>query len=265
MRDYRNLLNILIEATRIMYDAIWDEYNRVSKTNVTLSEIANRVDNASASALENYLEEIDFKPRVISEEGFKTYNPKEDVILIVDPIDGTTNFVRGIPFSSISLALSRGNSINDIFIGVIKDIFRGDLFHAIKGMGSFLNNTRIHVSKVKSTAEAYISICINRAKPGRSSELNILPLIPYARHFGSAALEGAYVACGKIDLHVDVRGALRVFDIAASQLLVKEAGGKVLVWQNRSTNVDIFKIHGISIIEACSPHLLERAMDFIKI
>ena len=263
MSDALSYLRILDEASKAMHDAIWDEYNRVSKSCVDLEAIASRVDNASARALENYLIERDFRPRVVSEEGFTNYTARDNLLLIVDPLDGTSNFVRGVPFSTVSLAVSRGDTLEDVFVGLVRDLFRNEVYYAIRGRGAFTGSRRIRVRRAVDPSKAYVSICINRLRPGVSKELNILPYVSYSRHFGSASLEGVYVALGRIDAHIDLRGVLRVFDIAASHLIVREAGGISLVWQNGRRQVRISDVHGISIFEAATAELAAGLANII--
>ncbi len=257
--DYISLLKELSEA---MYHAIWSTYEE-NINKVSPKELGHMVDLASAEAAEEYLRKEHLSYKVIVEEGFEDYRGDEEPTLIIDPIDGTSNFSRGIPFSSISLAVSSGDSISSVFTGLVRDLFRDDVYWAVKGEGAYLNGKRIHTRPTRNTLEAHFSVNINRAFPGKYRGLNILPYIPYARHFGSAALEGCYVASGKIDAYIDVRGTLRVFDIAAAQLIAREAGGKVLVRQGGSPNVTLSKIGGISIVVAATNYLMERITDLI--
>ena len=255
-------LSFLKEASNIMYDEVWATYDKF-KDKLDYSELGHKVDIASAFSLKNFLEKEHLRFMVISEEGFEDYKGTEKPLLIVDPVDGTSNFSRNIPFSSISLALAWEDNAKSIFIGLVKDLFRKDIYWAVKEEGAYLNNRRIHVSTTKSTVNAHFSININRAFPGKSRVLNILPYIPYARHFGSAALEGCFVASSKLDAYIDIRGKLRIFDIAASQFIVKEAGGKILLKQYGEYDVKPSVIGGISIIATSTNHLLERITDLI--
>lgn len=255
-------LSILKEASNIMFNNVWDTYDRF-RDKLDADELGHKVDIASADSLKSLLERDHLHLEVISEEGFEDYKGNEKPILIVDPVDGTSNFSRNIPFSSISLALSWDDDIDKIFVGVVKDLFRKDIYWAVKGKGAYINNSKIHVSNVKSTINAHFSININRAFPGKSTCLNLLPYIPYARHFGSAALEGCFVASGRLDAYIDIRDMLRIFDIAASQFIVREACGKILLKQYGGDKIKPSKVGGISIIAASTNHLLERITDLL--
>jgi myo-inositol-1(or 4)-monophosphatase len=257
MVDYLSLLKDMSEEMKEAALEIYEAYSG----KVAPKELGHRADLASAKAAMDFLirDHLDFE--VITEEGFEGYDGGGRPYLIVDPIDGTSNFSRGIPFSSISLAMAWEDSMDSVFVGMVRDLFRDDLFWGYRGKGSYLNGGRIRPRQTRSTLEAHFSININRAFPGKSRSLNVLPYVPYARHLGSAALEGCYVASGRIDAYIDLRGVLRVFDVAASQLIVKEAGGKLIIWQDGSREVVLSKIGGISIIAAATPYLMERITD----
>ncbi len=255
-------ISILRELSEEMYQAIWSTYERF-QGKIPPKELGHKVDLASAYAAKDYLVREHLKLMVVAEEGFDDYNGKEKPILVLDPIDGTSNFSRGIPFSSISLALAEEDSLSHVFAGLVRDLFREEIYWAVRGEGAYLNNSRIRVKPTRNTVDAHFSVNINRAFPGKYIGLNILPYIPYSRHFGSAALEGCYVASGKIDAYIDVRGALRVFDIAAAYLITKEAGGKTHVLQNGSREVILTKVGGISVVFAATSHLMERISDLL--
>ncbi len=259
--------SLLKNAADKMYNAIWRKYDEDKKlleqNSISYKEFGKVLDYASASALKEFLEKEHYYPKVYSEEWFQDYNPKEDTILIVDPIDGTSNFSRGIKYSAVSLALADGDTFNDIFAGYVLNIFTKEEYFAYRGSGAFKNKSiKLHTSNTLKTIDAFISIAITHQIPGVSKGLEILKYTNYPRHLGSAALEDCLVAEGILDAHIDVRGNLRVYDIAASQLIVRESGGKVWIRQNGS-DPNISKIYNIMIISTSTPHLLEKILDII--
>ena len=145
---------------------------------------------------------------------------------IVDPLDGTVNYFYGIPHFCISIALRvRG----EIIVGVIYDPIRNEMWAGQKGDVSKLNGSRIHVSDRTELAEAVISIGL--AKTGETINTNF-PLLQHMIHrvrkcrvLGSAALDMAYVACGRFDAYIET--GISLWDIAAGWLLVENAGGTV--------------------------------------
>jgi myo-inositol-1(or 4)-monophosphatase len=145
---------------------------------------------------------------------------------IVDPLDGTVNYFYGIPHFCISIALRLRN---EIVAGVIYDPIRNEMWSGQKGEISKLNGSPIHVSNRAELAEAVISVGLS--KTGETINTNF-PLLQQMIHrarkcrvFGSAALDMAYVACGRFDAYIET--GISLWDIAAGWLLVENAGGTV--------------------------------------
>lgn len=261
--DATDYLSFLREAAEYMYERIWSARERY--TNTSLKELGKILDLESARALKELLRRERYKFRVIAEEGFGGPHEDEYPILLVDPIDGTNNFVRGIPHSSISLAISSNDEEGGIFVGVIKDLFTKDLYVGVRNEGAFLNNRRISPSNVEDISKAFISINFNKIVSCRSPIVSIFKYVSFGRFFGSTALEICNVACGKLDAFIDIRSKLRVFDVAAAYIVAKEAGAKVILFQNGERHVKLSKVGGISVIAASTDRLLRRIAELIKV
>ncbi len=147
---------------------------------------------------------------ILSEENGIENNKDKKNTWIIDPIDGTVNFLHGIPHFAISIAL---RSENEIVSGLIFDPIKNEMFYAEKNNGAFFNNQRIRVSKKNE---------INDCLFVSGGKFKTEPLFPY-RKSGCAALDMAYVAAGRYDGYF--QQDLNLWDIAAGILLVKEAGG----------------------------------------
>src|SRR3954462_9494049 len=146
---------------------------------------------------------------------------------IVDPLDGTTNFLHGIPHFSISIGLERDG---EIIAGVIYDPTRDEMYWAEKGAGAFLNDRRLRVSARRQLGEALIATGLpfrgHPKHPAYNATLSrVMEATSGVRRFGSAALDLAYVAAGRYDGYWGF--ALSPWDLAAGLLLVREAGGFV--------------------------------------
>ena len=145
---------------------------------------------------------------------------------IVDPLDGTTNFVHGLPCFGPSVALARGT---DVLCGVFYNPMTEEFFSAAKGQGAFLNGKRIHVSTWQTLGEALAAISFPTAirddSPDLIAFMNTLPVCQSLRRTGSTALNMAYVAAGRFDATWAFR--CHSWDIAAGIILVQEAGGIV--------------------------------------
>jgi myo-inositol-1(or 4)-monophosphatase len=148
---------------------------------------------------------------------------------VVDPLDGTNNYVFGIPFFCVNVALVRGD---DVLLGVTYDPLRGELFRAEKGRGACLNDSMIQVSEESSLLTALVGFDLgyNRERGWEMLDVanKLWGQIHCARLIGSSALGLAYVACGRISLYY--HRYLFPWDVASGLLLVREAGGKITEW-----------------------------------
>jgi len=161
---------------------------------------------------------------IYGEEGIAG-NQSSEWQWIVDPIDGTVNYFYGIPHFCISIALRRGN---EILLGVIYDPMRDELWQTTQGNGATLNGRPIAVSKRTRLAEAVLSVGFSKTKTTIATGLPLLEkFVQRARKcrlMGSAALDLAYVACGRLDAYIEQ--AVSLWDVAAGKLLVENAGGR---------------------------------------
>jgi len=154
---------------------------------------------------------------------------------VIDPLDGTSNYLRGIPHFCVSLAMvENGEPVH----GVIFDPLRNELFTASRGSGATLNDKRIRVADRKDLDGAIVLTGFPpRERKRASAQLKCLDTllveIEDIRRTGSAALDLAYVACGRADAYFEA--GVKPWDIAAGALMVREAGGKVSDYRGRST------------------------------
>lgn len=159
------------------------------------------------------------------DDGEKTANA--DLLWVVDPVDGTTNFVHRIPLVAISLALcAKGKPV----LGIVNSPILGEIFYAVKGTGAFLNENPIHVSGAATLEDSLVCTGFPYdLKDGLDQMVKILkavlPATQGLRRLGSAATDLAYVACGRLDAFYE--SCLKPWDMAAGWLLVEEAGGRI--------------------------------------
>lgn len=162
---------------------------------------------------------------ILSEECGFIDNHAEKTI-IIDPVDGTFNAVNGIPFYSISLAVGKKN-LSDIEYGLVRNLVTGDTFTAEKSVGAYFNNKEIHVKPLSKTST--FSVYLGNMTTDLNYQIAKIPR--RVRALGSAALEICMVANGSLDLSYYVNKQkdrrLRIIDIAASVLILREAGGEV--------------------------------------
>ncbi|MDA9065674.1 inositol monophosphatase [Candidatus Pelagibacter sp.] len=208
-------LNIMIKAAEKASRALIRDFGEIEKLQVSIKGPTDFVSNADLKAEKIIIEELKkARPHysIISEEDGSEINKDKNNTWIIDPIDGTTNFLHGVPHFAISIALKSGD---EIVSGLIYDPIKDEMFYAEKENGAFFNNQRIRVSKKKE-----LNSCLF-ATGGATKEKIDLPL----RNSGSAALDIAYVAAGRYDGYF--QNDLNLWDIAAGIIILKEAGGMI--------------------------------------
>ncbi len=214
----------MIKAAEKASKPLIRDFGEVEKLQVSVKGPSDFVTNTDKKVEKILIEELNKSKKnysILSEEIGKIENSDKDNLWIIDPIDGTTNFLHGIPHFAISIALK---SKNEIVSGLIYDPIKNELFFAEKDNGAFLNNHRIRVSSKRNLDECLFA---SGGKIEINTKLNI-------RKSGSAALDLAYVASGRYDGYF--QKDLNIWDIAAGLILVVEAGGKTNFKDNLNTN-----------------------------
>ena len=205
-------LNIMIKASEKASKVLIRDFGELEKLQVSKKGPKDFVTNADIKAEKIIIEELKkARPNysIISEENGIEKNKDKSNTWIIDPIDGTINFLHGIPHFAISIALQFNN---EIVSGLIFDPIKNELFYAEKNNGAFFNNQRIRVSKKNNINECLFAIGKIKNKPD----------LTYRRS-GCAALDMAYVASGRYDGYF--QNNLNLWDIAAGIIIIKEAGG----------------------------------------
>ncbi len=180
------------------------------------------IDKVAEDIIFDYLRENALCSGAISEEAGRCEMPDGEGTVIVDPIDGTSNAIRGIPYYALSIAREIDGHLEEAFI---RDLPHHETFTALRGRGAWVNGRPVHVSETRSLEEATVSLYGRRYQP--ESVLGLGKKIRRWRLLGASALELAYVGAGRIDAFVDLRGSLRVTDAAAGMLICREAGGMI--------------------------------------
>jgi myo-inositol-1(or 4)-monophosphatase len=224
-----NFLSVAIRAARLAGKVIIDNLGKISKKDINLkktSDFVTRVDKESEKIIIKTVRENFPVHLFLTEESIKEAET-EEYRWIIDPLDGTTNYIHQYPVFSISIALEYRR---EIILGVVYDPLRKELFTAEKGEGSFLNKYPIRVSKISSLKDSLVTTGF----PFRSKEFigiylklfkNIFYKVSDLRRAGSAALDLAYLACGRCEGFFEI--GLSPWDIAAGAILIKEVGGVV--------------------------------------
>jgi len=237
-------LNIMIKASQKASKALIRDFGEIEKLQVSIKGPSNFVSNADTKAEKIIIEELMKAKKnysIISEEDGSKINSDSENVWIIDPIDGTSNFLHGIPHFAISIALK---SNNEIISGLIYDPIKDEMFYAEKNSGAFFNNQRIKVSKKKE-----IENCLF-ATGGKEKVISDF----ITRKTGSAALDMAYVAAGRYDGYF--QNNLNLWDVAAGIIIIKEAGGIV-------NEINLSNHSNIKII-ASSSRINEKMLEKLK-
>jgi myo-inositol-1(or 4)-monophosphatase len=224
-------INIITRACQKASRSLIRDFGEIENLQVSTKGPGDFVTSADKRTEKTIIEELqkahpDFG--IISEEIGVINKSNTKNRWIIDPIDGTMNFLNGIPHFAISIGYEEDNEIK---CGVIFDPIKNEMFCAEKGNGAYLNNSRIRVSNKKKLADALLVT----GGPKHSSKIKEKIFSEYievsktihssVRKFGSAALDVAYVACGRFDGYW--QRELNYWDIAAGIIILKEAGGFV--------------------------------------
>ncbi|MFQ6107707.1 MAG: inositol monophosphatase family protein [Thermoplasmata archaeon] len=184
----------------------------------------SKIDQIAERVVIEKVERENVPLNILSEESEYIDNGA-DMTLVLDPVDGTFNALLGTPFYSISMAIGE-SCLSDVKYGLVRSLTDSDVYYAEKGKGAYRNGGRIRTTAFNPEKSLFLVYMGKLAHP-RSFE--IAARARRARSYGAASLEMCYVASGQADLYyVDCDAMLRIIDIAAGTLIVREAGGEVL-------------------------------------
>jgi len=239
-------LNLMIKAAEKASKSIIRDFGELEKLQVLKkgpNDFVTKTDKHVEKILIEELSKTKKNFSFLAEESGSIKNKDKENIWIIDPIDGKTNFLHGIPHFAICIAhLSKG----EILSGLIFDPIKDEMFFAEKDKGAFLNNQRLRVSKKSLLDECLFS---SNHEGVKFSDLNM-------RYSGCAALDLAYVAAGRLDGFF--HNKINLWDVAAGEILVKEAGGVV----NDIYKFNINKIDIRASSDAINSEMLKKLENF---
>ena len=239
-------LNIMIKAAEKASKSIIRDFGEIEKLQVSKKgprDFVTKTDKHVEKILIEELSKTKKNYSFLTEETGDIKNKDKENTWIIDPIDGTTNFLHGIPHFAISIALK---SKEELLSGLIFDPIKDEMFFAEKNKGAFLNNQRLRVSNKNSLEECLFS---SNNEGVKFSNLNM-------RCSGSAALDLAYVASGRLDGYF--QNKINLWDVAAGTLMINEAGGIV----NDIDKFDVNKIDIKASSAAINDKMLENLVNF---
>jgi myo-inositol-1(or 4)-monophosphatase len=264
------LLNIAIRAARNAGEIIVRSMNRLESLQITSkgrNDFVTEVDKAAEAEIIGHIRKHYPKHSFLAEESGETQGADTDTVWIIDPLDGTTNFLHGFPVFSVSIACQHRGKLEH---AVIYDPISQEIFSASRGSGAHIDNHRIRVSKQRGLEGALVGTGF----PYRSNMLHIDAYLAMMRAVmeqtsgirrpGSAALDLAYVAAGRTDAFWEI--GLKPWDTAAGTLLIQEAGGRVGTLTGGPYTQGGNIIAGSpkaydALVELLAPHVTERLRE----
>jgi myo-inositol-1(or 4)-monophosphatase len=264
------LLNIAVRAARNAGEIIVRSMNRLESLQITSkgrNDFVTEIDRAAEAEIIGHIRKHYPKHSFLAEESGETQGSDSETVWIIDPLDGTTNFLHGFPVFCVSIACQHRGWLEH---AVVYDPMRQEIFTASRGGGAHLDNHRIRVSKQRGLEGALVGTGF----PYRSNVQHIDAYIAMMRAVmehtaglrrpGSAALDLAYVAAGRTDAFWEI--GLKPWDTAAGTLLIQEAGGRVGTLTGATYTQGGNIVAGSpkayeALIELLAPHITERLRD----
>lgn len=233
MRDY---LQAAEDAARLAGQILRSWSSRFTVREKSRSNLVTEADLASQTAIVDLLRSRFPQHGFLGEEDLGHDQPATDYRWIIDPLDGTTNYVHGFPYYAVSIGLEQHG---EMIAGVVFDPVRDELFSAAKGSGASLNRRKLKCSEIATLDQALVIASLpvgtSAADLAVKRFLNVVPHAQSVQRTGSAALNLAYLAAGRLDAFWST--SLKPWDMAAGVLLVNEAGGQIT-----QINGDLFQL-----------------------
>lgn len=272
MQEMVDWLSIILDASQRIRRAILPLFScRETETKLGVGaggDEIEEIDVAAENALVHTLLDYNVSCTLISEEsGTKRLGSNPSLYFVtVDPLDGTTNALRGIPFMATSIAVSRKPNIQHVETALVADLYHDITYTAQKNEGAHRNKRNISPSTVHELEKAVIGLDFNTYKKAELANMleHILKTARHLRHFGANALELCYVADGTTDAFIDLRGKLRVTDIAAAYLILQESGGTITSPKGEKLTTPLDPREHVSFIAAGNMRLHETIMKSLK-
>lgn len=214
-----------------------------------------QIDKVAEDAALAWLQRSGMKLSVVSEEAGHLRGESEWT-LVMDPLDGTTNAIQGLPMYCFSVALGHGTTDNVVY-GLVRNLCTGDVYEAVKGQGATLNGKPIKARKLQSKEKPTISVVFG--KKTDDFALTMATMWANIRSLGTAALELCFVASGALDAYYHGYSSLRVTDIAAGMLILREAGGEAFDGTFKRLTMDLGLEKRAALLAAGDRTFAERA------
>lgn len=256
MHPYINIATVAARKAGLIITRTTDYNDKIRISEKSKNDFVTNIDQRCEQAIVEEIQKAYPDHAILGEE--TGARGEHDIQWIIDPLDGTTNFVYGIPHVAISIAVKIKNRIEH---GVVYDPYRDELFAASRGKGAQLNQQRLRHSRKSGLTDALVGTGFPFKQKERTRQFirafeNLFPIVNDLRRGGSAALDLAYVAAGRLDGYWE--WGLSIWDIAAGALIVKEAGGLVCDIDGSDNHLETGNIM------AGNPKLIKEMLSMFK-
>jgi myo-inositol-1(or 4)-monophosphatase len=203
--------------------------------------------------------------KLLSEEAGNIGDPGSRTLAVIDPLDGSSNFERGLPFYCTSVAIVEGQGLRGVRLAMVRNLVNGDIYFAARGRGASKNGRRICTTKRGGLGKSVLDVDLS----GTSVTViaGLVPLLAGAKrvvHYGANALELCLLAEGKIDSFVDVRRRMRITDLAGGYLIAKEAGAVISLISAPRSAPELSLETRFSLIASANQPLHQAVMDALR-
>lgn len=222
----KEFLQTAQDAARRAAGVLQSWADRFTVSEKSPANLVTEADFAAQDAIHRQIRERYPDHGFLAEEGLEESSSDSPYRWVIDPLDGTSNYVHRFPYYAVSIALEEAG---ELLVGVIYDPNRDEMFSAVRGEGAALNDEPIRPTTVSSLHDAMVVVSlpvgVNRSHPAVVRFLQVLPVAQTVQRTGSAALNLAYLACGRIDAFFS--SSLQPWDAAAGALIVQQAGARI--------------------------------------
>lgn len=258
MSEWNQIREVAEKAARRGGEVLQSWASRFTVSEKGPADLVTEADFASQTAIVEIISSVFPDHNLLGEEGLSRTAGQSSYRWIIDPLDGTSNYVHGFPYYAVSIGIECDG---ELVAGVVYDPNRDELFSAARSGGALVNGRMIRPSQTKKLADAFLVASLprraNREDQAVRRFLRAMPLAESVQRTGSAALNLAYVACGRIDAFWS--SSLCPWDMAAGALLVREAGGVVTAVSSGDFCVDQPEI-----LAANSPELHATVLELLN-
>lgn len=223
-----------------------------------------RFDQVAEQTIIDFLKDCVSFTLISEEVGEQRIGTSPEGYAILDPIDGSTNLSHNLPFACISAAFGTEPELEAIKVGVVLELHSGVCFHAIQGRGAYRDGERICPAEIKPLEKCLVGVDDEFPPQLVASKPRAARRLGSTRHLGSNALELCYVAAGALDAFVDLRGTFRGVDLAAAQLVLKEAGAVLIDQQEKPLTGECSNEATYSLIAASNLLLAQELLQLIE-